>query len=266
MLMDSHMHTCFSSDSETPVEAMIEQAIRLGIPGICMTDHYDREYFNGEFQLDSGAYFHKMEEMKEKYRDQIDIRIGVELGLQEQLQDWLSSYVHAYPFDFVIGSMHVLHGKDPYYPELFKGSDARQILRDYFISTEQNIDSFHEFQSLGHLDYLARYFSKELGNYSYQDYADEIDAVLKKLITYQIALEVNTAGYKTMQRPNPDGDVLRRYRELGGEMLTIGADAHVPEYIGYRFEETVSLLRACGFRYYTVFRNKKPQMIEISAG
>lgn len=263
MLIDSHMHTSFSSDSETPPEVMIEKSIELGLQGICLTDHYDKDYFNGEFQLDSQAYYERIQELKERYKGRLDIRFGVELGLQEYLKEWLSSYVNAYPFDFVIGSMHVLDGKDPYYTELFQGCDARQVLRDYFISTEKNLESFHEFQSLGHLDYLARYFAEELGEYHYRDYSDEIDAVLKKLIEYQVALEINTAGYKTMHRPNPDMDVLKRYRELGGEMITIGADAHMPEYIGYQFQETADLICSCGFRFYTIFRGKKPEFIKI---
>lgn len=263
MLIDSHMHTNFSSDSESLAEAMVEQSIRLGLPGICLTDHYDKDYFNGEFQLNTEDYYQKVKELRERYRDKIDIRFGVELGLQEHLGEWLSSYVKSYPFDYVIGSMHVLNGKDPYYRELFEGCDAREVLREYFVSTEKNLESFHDFQSLGHLDYLARYFAKELDGYRYQDYADEIDAVLKKLIEHQVALEINTAGYKTMNRPNPDREVIRRYRELGGEMITIGADAHIPEYIGYQFEQTAELICSCGFRFYTIFRRKMPEFIRI---
>lgn len=264
MIADSHMHTAFSSDSDTPMEHMVEQAVKLGMESICFTDHYDKDYFNGEFQLDIEAYQKKILKMQAQYKEQIEIRFGVELGLQKHLKEWMQSFVRQYPFDFVIGSMHLLEGKDPYYKEGFEGRDERELLRSYFQATDENLAEFHEFQSLGHLDYLVRYLGAGAESYTYREYADEIDAILKKLITYGVALEVNTAGYRFGRAmSNPGADVLRRYRELGGELVTVGADGHFPQYIGYGFSRGEELLKSCGFRYYTLYRKKKPYFIKI---
>lgn len=264
MISDSHMHSNFSSDSDTPMEQMAERAIALGMESICITDHYDKDYFNGEFQLDTDAYQRKVRELQNRYGDRIEIRFGVELGLQRHLKDWMEAYVNQYPFDFVIGSMHLLEGKDPYYKEAFAGRDEKVLLREYFQETAGNLDSFQGFQSLGHLDYLVRYLGSDAEAYTYQEYADEIDEILKRLIRFDIALEVNTAGYRYGRAcPNPGADVLGRYRELGGEMITIGADGHFPQYVGYGFERAEALLTSCGFRYYTLFRQKKPHFIKI---
>lgn len=261
---DSHMHTEFSSDSKTPMEEMAEGALARNLESICFTDHYDKDYGTDDFQLSVDAYQKKTEQIKLQYRDRLEIRFGVELGLQLHLKEWMETFTKQYPFDYIIGSMHLLNGKDPYYKEAFAGEDTKELLRSYFLATAENLDSFHSFQALGHLDYLVRYLGKEVEGYTYAEYAEEIDEVLKRLIRYEVALEVNTAGYRYARKcPNPGKDVLLRYRELGGELLTIGADAHVPKNIGGAFEQTEELLLACDFRYYTLFRQKKPCFIKI---
>ena len=112
-IADCHMHSFFSSDSEAPTEEMVKRAVELGLPAICLTDHYDMDYSTGEFQLDTPAYAAKIRELQEKYHDRIDIRFGVELGLQLHLKERMEEYVNAWPFDYVIGSMHVIDGKTP---------------------------------------------------------------------------------------------------------------------------------------------------------
>lgn len=259
MIADSHMHSSFSSDSEAPAEEMILRALELGMASMCLTDHYDKDYISDGFVLDTAAYLETLADLREKYRGRIEVRIGAELGLQLHLKEWLEAYVRENPFDFVIGSMHMVGGVDPYYPETVAGMDEKELIRTYFRETAENLDSCHSFQALGHLDYLVRYLPKAAGEYSYDAYADEIDAVLKRLIEYGIALELNTAGLRyPMGRTNPGIDVFRRYRELGGELVTVGADAHKPGDVGSGFGQAEELLRACGFRYYTLFRQKKP--------
>ena len=129
-IADCHMHSFFSSDSEAPTEEMVKRAVELGLPAICLTDHYDMDYSTGEFQLDTPAYAAKIRELQEKYHDRIDIRFGVELGLQLHLKERMEEYVNAWPFDYVIGSMHVIDGKDPYYED--PGLDSRRAVPGVF--------------------------------------------------------------------------------------------------------------------------------------
>ena len=178
-IADCHMHSFFSSDSEAPTEEMVKRAVELGLPAICLTDHYDMDYSTGEFQLDTPAYAAKIRELQEKYRDRIDIRFGVELGLQLHLKERMEEYVNAWPFDYVIGSMHVIDGKDPYYEDAFPDWTAEELYRAYFRATAENIRFFHNFQTLGHLDYVVRYCREKGKDYSYRAFADEIDTILK---------------------------------------------------------------------------------------
>ena len=262
MLADCHLHTEFSTDSETPMRAQAERALELGIPAICVTDHMDMDYPQGEFWLDTDRYMEAVRRLQEEYRGRLEIGFGVELGLMEHLRARQEEYLEKYPFDFVIGSVHLIHGEDPYNGELFRKYGDEEVFREYFRLSHRLLADAPSIQSWGHLDYVVRY-GQNPEVYSYRKYADEIDAVLKLLLEKGIALEVNTAGFRTLGRTNPEPDVLRRYRELGGELITVGSDGHQPEYLGYRFRETEELLRSCGFSYYAVFRQRKPEFIKI---
>lgn len=264
MISDYHMHTVFSEDSEALPEEMIGQAIALGMKRICITDHMDIGFPKDEFWLDTPAYVEKILELQEKYRGYIDVRLGVELGLQKQYAQILANYVRRYPFDFVIGSMHLLHGKDPYEPETFAERTDESVFRDYFEATLENIQAFSDFHVLGHLDYVVRYGMEKAAEYSYAKFADIIDEILKTLIEKGCGLEVNTAGLKYgLGFCNPHPDVLKRYRKLGGEIITIGSDAHKPRHVGYEFAQAEALLRACGFAFRTEFVKNLPEFIKI---
>ena len=263
-IADCHMHSFFSSDSEAPTEEMVKRAVELGLPAICLTDHYDMDYSTGEFQLDTPAYAAKIRELQEKYRDKIDIRFGVELGLQLHLKERMEEYVNAWPFDYVIGSMHVIDGKDPYYEDAFPDWTAEELYRAYFRATAENIRFFHNFQTLGHLDYVVRYGKHREQEYSYGRFADEIDEILRYLIEHGKGLEVNTAGLKYgLPFAHPPPDVLKRYKKLGGEIITVGADAHKPEHVGYDFNIVDNILEACGFKYYAEFIKRAPVFRKI---
>lgn len=263
MIADCHMHTNFSTDSETRMEEQVEQAIRLGMEHICITDHMDMDYPGGEFQLDTDRYVSRVLELKETYKDRIDISLGVEVGLQKHLKDRLNQYIDRYPFEFVIGSMHLIYGEDPYYGKIFDRVGDEEAYREYFRATLEVLEDAPAIQTLGHLDYVVRYGKKKDQEYSCEKYSHEIDAILKCLIEKDIALEVNTAGLRMLSFTNPHPDVIRRYRVLGGEKITIGSDGHTPDVLGYGFGQVPELLKSCGFGYYTVYRDKKPYFIKL---
>ena len=132
--------------------------------------------------------------------------------------------------------------------------------------------SYSDFDSLGHLDYLVRYvpLSKDplrkgkSSDYDVRDYKDIIDEILKILINKGLALEVNTAGLKYgLGYAHPKEEILKRYLELNGELLTIGSDGHKPEHICYGFDETCEMLRRIGIKYYTVFEKRRPVMMKL---
>ena len=262
------MHSSFSLDSDTPAEEMILSAISKGLKGICLTEHHDPDYPDipekADWGLDIQNYHSSLLQLKEQYKDQLEIRFGIELGLQPHLANGFSSLLKEYPFDFVIGSSHVLHGEDPYYPRFFAGRDEAECYTEYFESILENLNAFSDFDVYGHIDYIVRYGPNKNQNYSYSRYREILDAILKSIIGKNVGLEINTGGFHYgLGQPNPCSEVIRRYRELGGEIVTIGADAHTPDTIARDFQKAAEILHTCGFRYYTVFRNRKPEFISL---
>ena len=267
MQADYHMHTAFSLDSESEAESMVRGAIAKGLKRICITDHEDHGYiYEGEeFTFDVKEYFQTLGNLREKYKDQIDIRIGVEIGLQPDLGGYYQQYVKKWPFDFVIGSVHLIGGKDPYDQELFEGQTDEEAYRQTFLETLEDIKAIDDFDVLGHLDYVVRYGKQQEKEYAYFKFSDEIDAVLKYLIEHGKGIELNTAGLKYgLPFAHPHPEILKRYKELGGEIITIGADAHKPEHIAYDFRKVRGILADCGFKYYTEFLERKPVFKQVT--
>lgn len=268
ILWDCHMHSSFSADSDTPMEVMIHRAVETGLQGITFTEHLDPDYpvtpDNLDFSLNIPAYKEKLAELSDIYKDKIQVRFGIELGLQMHLGEYFDSLLSQTPFDFVIGSSHLVHGYDPYYPEFFEGRKEFLCYMEYFESILENISAYDGFDVYGHIDYVVRYGPEKNRQYSYGRYKDILDEILKRLIFMGKGIELNTGGYHYgLGEPNPCVAVIRRYRELGGEIITIGADAHTPDKVAYAFDRAACVLEDCGFRYYTVFKNRHPEFISL---
>ncbi|MCI8299105.1 MAG: histidinol-phosphatase HisJ family protein [Lachnospiraceae bacterium] len=262
MLWDTHMHTRFSEDSEADICEMINAAASAGVDGVCFTDHLDLLSAGNapdRFPLDLPAYFTELKSFQRKFQNKLPVRIGIELGLQPFLKELLPTIVSSYPFDFVIGSSHLINGEDPYYPEYFQDRMELEVYREYFESILENLSVFDCFDVYGHLDYIVRYGPNTNQYYSYAKFADVLEEILRTLIKKGKGIELNTGGFKYgLGHPNPTEEILRRYHELGGEIITIGADAHKPEHTAYDFHKVPEILTSCGFRYYTVFKERKP--------
>lgn len=266
MLWDTHMHSQYSGDSDAPQEDMILAAIAKDLGGICFTDHLDIDYPDEPelFLLDLPNYTSSVLALQEKYRDRLPVLYGVELGLQPHLAALHTDILAQYPFDFVIGSSHVVHGIDPYFSWFYEGRDEKECYLEYFESILENIRAFDGFDVYGHIDYVVRYGPTRNENYTYEKYKDVLDAILRLLIERGKGIEINTGGFKYgLGHPNPTEEIIARYRELGGEIITIGADAHKPEHIAFDFEKVPGILKAAGFRYFTVFKGRKPKFYPL---
>lgn len=265
MIWDTHMHTHFSDDSQALPEDMIRQAVSLGLAGICFTDHLDLDYPNApeNYLLDLPSYFEKMTPLAGLH-DGCLVCTGVELGLQPHLAREHQKILTEYSFDFVIGSSHLAHRMDPYEPEYYKDRPEKEAYLEYFTSILENIAAFDGFDVYGHLDYVVRYGPNKNRFYSYEQYADIIDEILNALIAKGKGIEINTSGFRYgLGHSHPTEKILKRYRELGGELLTIGSDAHKPADIAYDFNRVPAILREAGFRYFTVFRERRPEFVPL---
>ena len=266
---DFHLHSSFSGDSDASMDEMIQKAISLGLTHMCFTEHYDPDFVypkgeSGTFELNTDSYLYDILRFREKYYGQIQIMFGVELGLQPHLKDELEFYTNTHDFDFIIGSSHICNRKDPYYPSFFEGRTEDEAHQEYFESILECVKTAPYFDVYGHLDYVVRYGPTKNANYTYQKHADIIDKILQAILDEGKGIELNTSGFRSgLNQPNPCIDIIRRYRELGGEIITIGSDAHEVAHVGADFDKAASILKDCGFKYYSVFEKRAPHFIKL---
>ncbi len=267
-MWDQHTHCEFSGDSTAPARDMVQAAIDAGLEGICFTDHHDIDYPStpdeDEFDINYDEYFPALKAVKEEFADRISVHIGVELGLQPHVGEKNAQFMQGKSFDFCIGSVHVIRGKDPYYGGFFDKLGEKEAFRAYFEDTIEGIRAFDGFDVLGHIGYLVRYAPNKRLNYHPSDYWDLIDIILKTLIEKGKGIECNTSGYRGgLDCTIPGEEVLKRYKDLGGEIITIGSDAHRPEDVAMRFDVVKPLLTRCGFTHYAVFTARKPEFFPL---
>ncbi len=263
---DYHTHTELSLDSTAPMEDQVKQAISLGFNEMVITDHHESIASDEVFSLDSDLtdYIKHFNTVKEKYKDQITLKLGAEIGYESRGKEVLDQFVKDNPFEFVICSIHSLEGDDFYFGKFFRQKPKRQAFLEYFQAIRDCIEEFDNFDVLGHLDFICRYGDYANFDLDYLDYKDTIDDILQKLIRDGKGIEINTSGLRYgVGHMHPRLDILKSYKELGGEIITIGSDGHTPKDIGAGYDQARELLKEAGFEYFTTFNNRKPEFRKL---
>lgn len=264
MICDSHVHTNLSMDSNGDIDLTIKEAIKKRMKYLTITDHHDFEYENDTFLQDPFKYYDIINSYKEKYKDAIELLIGIEIGIESRFFKELETFVNSVPFDFVIGSSHVVNGEDPYYEHYWIDNSEEHNMNKYFLSILENVTNFNNYDVYGHLDYAIRYAPSKDDNYSYEKYSHVIDNILNAIIQSGRGIEINTGGLrKNLRSTNPHEDIIKRYVQLGGNIITIGSDAHSPSDIGKDFDVARKILIAAGINQYCIFKKRRPVFIDL---
>lgn len=264
-MYDYHMHSGFSSDTDVAMSAMIESGIRKGFKQITFTDHIDYEYNSPEisFDFDTDTYAAEIDKFRKHYGHQIDINLGLEIGIQPHILDQCKNLVKRVKPDFIIASLHNIHKKDLYLGDYYIGMTAEEALKASFDELRGMLDHFSDFCVIGHLDIVKRYNQAvlELPKSCFVEYATP---VLKKIIEMGKGIEVNTSGLRQgLGETLPSYELLAHYRALGGEILTIGSDAHQPGDIGHSFKEVLETLQEMGFENVYTYKQMKLTPLSI---
>ncbi|TCO73163.1 histidinol-phosphatase HisJ family protein [Marinisporobacter balticus] len=269
-MYDYHVHTLFSKDSTMKVEEGIRRAVEIGLKEIAFTDHAEINVWRpGDVIVDDlfeiPIYIDKMYQYKEKYKDKINIKLGIEIGLQREEKDRIAQIIDEYPFDFVIGSSHTIEKYDLYFRQLFQEKTKKEAYERYFQEVLKIVQEIESYNVYGHLDLVRRYAYGEYEDISICNIEMEIiEEILKVIIQKGKGIEVNTSGFRYgIDSTNPDIDVLKLYKDLGGEIITVGSDAHKKEDIGYRIGETYDILKDIGYKYITTFERMEPKFIKL---
>lgn len=264
ILADVHTHSSLSTDSDEPLYEMARSALSKGLKTLCITEHQDFDHPNtGDFMLDVPAYREEFTRVRGEFSDKLELLFGVELGLLDYAAPRLYEFAKCAEFDFIIGSAHQVDDLDPYYPEYFDKMGDKNGIAHFFDTMLSSVKAFDDFDILGHLDYIVRYSHAK--SYDPPDYREVIDEILKTVIAKGKGIEINTAGMRSLGYPHPHPFVLKRYKELGGELITVGSDAHDRTRIASDFDKAEQALKAEGFKYYAVFRARKPELISVDS-
>ncbi|WP_067726386.1 histidinol-phosphatase HisJ family protein [Oceanobacillus damuensis] len=261
-MFDYHVHSKFSADCKTDMETTIEKGIQIGLEEICFTEHIDYDYPDKDwvFEFDLNQYDRKIKEMQQQYAGQIRIKKGVEIGVQPHLAAKHNALMKEESFDFVICSMHATEGKDLHSGEFFKDRTVDEAYEIYYKEFYECIKEFKAFSILGHIDLVKRYTKEK----SKKNFYDIIGEIFKEIIPAGKGIELNTSGFRYgLENGMPSKDILKLYKEYGGEIITLGSDSHVETTLAYQFRESLELLQSIGFNYIASFEEQEPVFHKI---
>lgn len=243
MIYDTHIHTNFSHDSRMDIADVITKAEQNNL-GIIITEHMDLNYPDPlAFHLDVPAYL----KAYEQYRSE-KLLLGIELGMDMNALKENRQLIETYPFDFVLGSIHVVDDMDIYEAEFYTGKTKKQIYERYFEVMAECVNNFTFIDSLGHIDYIARYARFNDREIHYADFTEHINHILDLLAKQHVCMEINT---RRMGETNTLKNLLpiyQRYYELGGRYVTIGSDAHTFAEIGKHFTLALEIAERSGLK------------------
>ncbi len=266
ILSDSHTHCDFSFDSRVPMEEMVNSALQKGLKYYTTTDHldYDTPPESPIQTFDIDKYFAKHKEVKNAFSDDISLFVGVEFGLQPHLGNTLNEVARNHAFDFIIGSLHLVDGFDPYFStDIYTTLGSDGAYDRYLQYTYESIQQADNFDALGHIDYIIRYNNQGERKIEYKKHKEIIDKIFRFLIKNDKALEINSKGYyHGIGNPHPNYALLRRYYDMGGRLITIGSDAHIKKRVADDFDKVEKNLKKIGFKHYYYYKKREP--IELS--
>lgn len=284
-LIDIHTHSNISPDGENTPEEMCERAIELGLSAYAITDHcevstwFEEDYYDKMGARKSEDPFVKynyrdrffsgtdyVSKLKEKYEGRLELLCGTELGQATQGWEGAEDVVLCEKLDFIIGSLHQNREEDDFgYLQYDKNNiqQIKKLLCDYF-NEMLEMCRWGKFDSLGHLTYPLRYISAAGIDVDMNPYEENIRKIFKVLIENGKGIEINTSGLRQAYgKTFPDLHYVKLFRELGGEILTLGSDAHCTADLGKGIINGAEIAEEAGFKYISYFKNRKPQFIKL---
>lgn len=264
VLLDYHMHSLNSTDAHDEISALCAQAVARGLQEIAVTDHFEPSAGHEDYpEYDGRKYFTKIAEARRRFAGKLSIKSGVELGQPHLFPKYSLQLLEEYPYDYVLGSAHrmpnnVDFGEVRYTPENLAAYCVR------YLTELKALAQWGHYDCLGHLDLVKRYAANYRLQANLMDYQEQLAEILRIVIDKGKGIEVNTSGLRqSSQECLPDLDIIRLYKELGGEIITVGSDAHWAEDVGKGIQEGMERLKKAGFKYVSVYTNRQPAMIKI---
>ncbi|MEK4667816.1 histidinol-phosphatase HisJ family protein [Niallia sp. FSL R7-0271] len=259
---DYHHHSNHSFDSKADMEEICQNAIHNGVHEICFTEHFSVNPNAPTFgHMEWEKYLNDINKCKELFKGKLTIKLGIELCEPHQMMDSYHRVLSPIPFDFILGSVHNLGGTT--LRKFMNAHPEKDIYEDYFLELKEMVKNA-DIDVIAHFDLMKRYAFSTRGLYDFTKHKDLIADILTIAINREIGLEINTSGLRTsLELSMPHDDILKLYKELGGQLLTIGSDSHHAATAGAGFKEGIELVKACGFTHFYTYSLRKPTAVKI---
>ena len=261
-MFDFHMHSTVSFDGLSEARDMARAARDAGLKEICFTDHIDyvRNKEEQTMVFDFDAYSAAYDDLD---LPGLKIRRGVEYGLKPYRQSNMKTDLARRHFDYVIGSIHFVDEEDVYLAPFWQTRTKEVAYLQFMEETLKCVRVHDDFDVLGHLTFI----SKGRGNPTkalirYADYRELTDEILKILVAKGKGMEMNTSGLDRCGDFLPDAEYFKRFKELGGEIITVGSDAHNAQRVGQYTHRACEILGDI-FGYVCTFEDRKPVFHKI---
>jgi histidinol-phosphatase (PHP family) len=263
-IFDYHVHSDNSFDGTSNIISICKKAVEFGLSEICFTEHFSVDPTDVSYNvLDYRKYHREIKECQDIFKGKLIIREGLEIGEPHisNLKYNLNKQLKEMNLDFIIGSVHNI--KTLKLRSYMKDKSKKEIYEDYFNEIYE-LAKNSDIDVVGHLDLMKRYAYNDFGNYDFNQYKDVIESILKEIIRRNIGIEVNTSGLRNSAHENyPSIEIIKFYKELGGEIITIGFDSHNTEDVGSGYFLVIEMLKFHRFRHVFKYKNRKPKGISI---
>ena len=264
-IFDSHTHSDTSWDARHSITFLCETAVKKGILGFAITDHVEiNEFYSRNIEKRIQQGYFEMLKARATFGNSLTLSYGIELGQMTYDMELTRKVLSMVKHDFVLASLHCIRGSEDFYYMNFEGADPYALLEEYYTELI-GIAKLDLFDSMAHISYPIRYMN---GNYNLgvdlSRMDDHIDTLLRILAQNGKALELNTSGLRDkVGEPSPTARYIKRFRELGGEYLTLGSDSHCAEDMGAGIPEAMAIAKEAGFDYFTFYKKRQPRLLQI---
>ena len=256
-MFDFHMHSRVSFDGHDTGEALAKAALEKGLKEICFTDHLDYDPLEkmGCMAFDQAVYNAEYDHLE---IPGLKIRRGMEFGMTSDNVQQFKQDLQRRPFDFVLGSIHFVDDLDVYYPEYWSDKTVFQAERRYLEATLECVRIHDDFDVLAHLTYIGKTTAHPAPRpVPFAEHREIIDEILRLVAAKGKGLEMNSSGMDRCGGFLPTKDIFVRFKELGGEIVTVGSDAHTANRVGQYAGEACEILRSI-FGHVCTFEDRKP--------
>ncbi len=256
-MFDFHMHSTVSFDGHDAPEQMVQAAAAMGLKEICFTDHIDYEQGAKEQTMvfDTRRYREAYERLT---HPEVLIRRGMEFGMSPDNVEIFQKDLQRFPFDFVLGSVHFVDDLDVYFQPYWEGKTIHEAEERYLQETLACVRAHEDFDVLAHLTYISKCRAHPGPRpVPYEEHRELLDEILRTLAQKGKGMEMNTSGVDRCGDFLPYAPYFRRFKELGGQIVTIGSDAHTASRVGQYSDRACEILKDI-FGYVCTFEGRKP--------